>query len=1043
MFLKLSSSAMKHPVRWLIAWIGLTVLCALGLPRLEIRTDGATIHPDDNQTIRMTEQDRSVFRDPEDVILLMTSLQDREPVASPHGLQLLRTIHIELERQAGVERGGVRSLSSLPISPTDEDALSGARLLDTIPEEPESFAELMETIRDHPLTDGLYLSPTGRAAAMYIQLVEEQSPEEFIERLEGWIDSRAGSGFELRLMGPLVAESTLGGIVLRDLLRLVPIMIVVVALMLFVLLRTRGGVLIPLTEAAMVLIWTIGIMGHCGVPVTLVTTVLPVILMAMAITDEIHILEKLQARLAAQSEATGAQQRLTSDVAESLKEVGPPIVTTTLTTALGFLSFLSASMSPMREFGLFASLGIVLAMVMSFTFIPALIVTLPASWFRPGKPRSPESADRETESGGRPPFWLGSRGTIIGLLLLAIAIPGLLRLSVQDSWLDNFDPDSKLVSAQSEFDTEFWGSYRFDIVFEGEKDLFASPKGVALLDKLERRASELTNVGGVVSFLVPLRPVAQVLGGNDSIAELSTGQITDAITIARMWAGDGEMDRLLVPDYSTTRVRLFVSDADYRRAVSLHSDLSRIVDDLVAETAVSYHFSGDLPVAIEVVRATVTNQLRSIGWVLACILLLLLIVLRPFVAALIVMIPVLTADLLIFALMGYSGLPIGIATSMFAAITIGVGVDYALHLLHSYRKHRSVELDHRKSLAAALAGTGRAIRWNALVLAAGFLVLSFSAVHPNRSLGFLLSSAMLACLLTTLLFLPALLRRLPLVAILVCLAVPAAAQVDSRSYAQQAPEIMRRLQDDFQRTPRIVRMEVSSEYLDRGESERVLWGLLDGGDRAFRVLYVFTHPEGSKGTSLLMKLASSPDAPDSSWFYLPSFHSLRQVDETAYRLLVPGTGLNYGDARGYLPVDEYDFELVEPGSGSDTAVVAISAKPRTRRIRTNAGYDSLAIWIDSEKMLIVRIDYTALDGEPLKRYEVTESVLVNEVWHPQKVLISHFTEDLVSETGYRYWPLSDAVPDTIYAPTLLTAPFLDRLNQLLQENEIDPGVEIR
>ena len=288
--------------------------------------------------------------------------------------------------------GGVRSLANLPIPPTSEDALSGARLLHTIPSEPTAFAELLHTIRDHPLTDGLFLSPDGAAAAHYIQLESDQEPDELIDRFTDWIGSQDGCGFDFRLMGPLVAETTLGGIVLRDLGRLVPIMIVVIALMLFVLLRTAGGVLIPLVESATVLLWTVGIMGHCGVPVTLVTTVLPVVLMAMAITNEIHILEKLQAYVVSsapgEAYAPTERGRLYAGITESLKTVGPPIVMTTVTTALGFLSFLSASMSPMRQFGLFASLGIVLAMVMSFTFIPALIVVLPASWFRPRRKAS-------------------------------------------------------------------------------------------------------------------------------------------------------------------------------------------------------------------------------------------------------------------------------------------------------------------------------------------------------------------------------------------------------------------------------------------------------------------------------------------------------------------------------------------------------------------------------------------------------------------------------------------------------------------------------
>ena len=518
-----------------------------------------------------------------------------------------------------------------------------------------------------------------------------------------------------------------------------------------------------------------------------------------------------------------------------------------------------------------------------------------------------------------------------------------------------------MVTVQKAFDEKFWGSYLFDVVFQGDQDLFLQPEGVEMIEEFIHTASGAPGVGGILSYLSPLRPVARIPGDTDSLAALTTTQINDVMTVTQMGMGHREMDRLLVQDGSSARVRLFVSDADYQRAAALRDNLEGILANHLDGKEVTYHFSGDLPIAIEVVRAIVTNQLRSIAWVLVCITVLLLLVLRPVIGAVVVMVPALTANLLVFAVMGYAGLPIGIATSMFAAITIGVGVDYTLHLLHNYRKHRASELDHAASLRASFAGTGRAIRWNALVLA--FLVLTFSAVHPNRSLGFLLSSAMIACYCTSILFLPALLRRLPIVPVLACLLLASPALATERQAEDAAPataeEILLRLQDDFTRIPRIVRVEITTEYEQRGEANRVLWGVFGQQDRRFRVLYVFTHPEVSRGTALLMKLTpGGPDA-DSTWFYLPSFHSIRRVGESAYRLVVPGTGLSYGDARGFLPAERYDVALATPsGEAGRSDSIFLAARPKTEELRKNTGYDSLAIRVDAGKML---------DIEPLDR----------------------------------------------------------------------------
>jgi len=119
--------------------------------------------------------------------------------------------------------------------------------------------------------------------------------------------------------------------------------------------------------------------------------------------------------------------------------------------------------------------------------------------------------------------------------------------------------------------------------------------------------------------------------------------------------------------------------------------------------------------------------------------------------AAIVLAPVAAATLLLFGALGWAGIPLGIATSMFAALNLGAGVDFAVQYVYAYRRERSV--------VAALATTGRGLRWNAVVLALGIAVLALSAVKPNASLGLLLAAAMLVSYGATLALLPALLSR--------------------------------------------------------------------------------------------------------------------------------------------------------------------------------------------------------------------------------------------------------------------------------------------
>lgn len=761
--ISLPDKVLNRPLLWLFAILAGTVALGLGVLRLDLRTDGAALYPKGNLIVQHTEADRVLFEDPDQLILLVSSTDDGPAVASPEGFRYLKRVQTSLSLLESVQEGRVRSLASL-LDVRTEPSLFIGTYLDEIPAAPSEFSALIDRIRRQPAIDGLFLAADGRAAAFYVPLVHDGKRKDFVAAVERWLQSQQDTGFQLRLTGPLIAEATLGQIVLRDLAWLIPLMILAISILLFLSLKTVAGVVVPLVEVIFVLVWTLGIMGHAGVPITLVTTIMPIILMAMAVADEIHLLERVQAHLAAfpkTNDKDKKRQRLKEAVLAALKDVGNPIIVTSLTTSIGFLSFLAASMAPIQHFGIFTALGILLAMALSFTFIPALLVMLPLSWFQPFvfslKQRTPRYSFLAFER------WVvqqGKRGFLIGALLLAVSVPGLFMLSVQDSWIDNFDPDSSLVAAERMFNEKFWGSYRFDVVFAGDNAFFHRAEGIALMEAFSGLAEQGPYVGGVMSYLVPYASIAEtVLNKKGTLSSLSQEQLDTVKGVGEWFSASIDLRQYLTEKGDTARARIVVNSPDYRRGRELQMYLEGVLDSLLNDqTRVRYHFSGEVPVASEVVEGIVGNQLRSLAWTLIGVGLLLFFMFSEIKTALTVMAPVIAATLFTFAGIGYSGIPLGIATSMFAALTVGVGVDFAVHFTYRYRHERAKGKDHSAAVLNTLKSAGRAIRWNAVVLALGFLVLTLSAMKPNQSLGVLLAVAMLSCYGTTLFFLPRLLE---------------------------------------------------------------------------------------------------------------------------------------------------------------------------------------------------------------------------------------------------------------------------------------------
>ncbi len=1043
---RLIALALAQPRRWVLATLVLTLALGLGLSRLELKTDGASIYPLGNATVERSEADERAFDDPKQVIVLVTAHAGGPALASRAGLEFISGAHRSLVALPGVSGSQTLSIASLLDVRSEGGAMAIGSLLDGVPDDPARLAATLERLRTKPVVDGLLLARDGRAAAIYVSMASGERRPAFVARLERWASERRTGEFDLRLTGPLVAEVKLGALVLADLAAFVPLMIALMGLLLLVSLRSIAGVVLPMTEALVVLAWTFGAMGYLGLPITLVTTILPVILMSTAITDEIHVLERVQDELAtgATTGAAPTRERLREALLAGLRDVRWPIIGAAVTTAIGFLSFLSASIEPLRAFGLAAGAGILLAMLLSFSFMPALAMLLPLSWFRTvriGRVRDLHALTGFEAAVARAP----KRVFVLGILVLALCVPGPFRLRVQDAWMDNFDPATPLVAADREFNARFWGSYRFDVVLEAEPGRFLGPEGAGLMSDVARVARGAPHAGGVLSYLEPLGQIERTLGREEPLAGLEPGQIGELVAIAESSPDAGGLHQLLTRDGARARARIFVNSPNYQRADSLRRYLERALTPLLEAAHAKTHVSGDLPVALEVVRAIVVNQLRSIGWSLLGIGLLLWLVYPRGRAAWIALVPVSATALALFGAMGYARVPLGIATSMFAGLAVGVGVDFALHFVYQYRIEVARRESLRLALEATLARTGRAIRWNALVVTLGFLALTLSRIPPNRNLGLLLAAAMFGCYAATLVFLPWLVRGLkaaPLVLLLLwpvraeAAAVREAARDTGAASGPAAEQFMRSLEREFLRTPRALRMDVHTTYSSGQVLERSSWGVLARDPDAGHLIYTFMSPETMKGATLLMRF-DAPREADSTWLFLPSFRSMWRVSAAGLRLLVPGTTLSYLDSRGYIPTSLYRFESDSAARDSSDDTLWIVATPVADSLRKHLGYGRLRIGIDRARRLVARIEFADPDLRPVKRYAVLEATRFGDLWLPKRVKLDQVQLNMSSVIDYRYWRLRKRPPATLFDPAGRLGPFLPRLEAVLRREKIE------
>ena len=155
---------LDRPGASIVAVLAVTLVLAMGMTRLELRTDGAEIYPLENDVVAQTDLDREDFHDHQGVVCLITTRDGSVSLESQDGFRYIKEVTVSLRGLGGVRSDGVKSLATLLDVQTNLETMSIRGWLDSIPDESAPFDSLVASLRHHPFTSGLYLAPDGRAA---------------------------------------------------------------------------------------------------------------------------------------------------------------------------------------------------------------------------------------------------------------------------------------------------------------------------------------------------------------------------------------------------------------------------------------------------------------------------------------------------------------------------------------------------------------------------------------------------------------------------------------------------------------------------------------------------------------------------------------------------------------------------------------------------------------------------------------------------------------------------------------------------------------
>lgn len=753
---RLGLASAARPRLALALLLAVVLAAAPGLFRLQLRTDGHSLVPPDDPAVEIDRKARRVFglRDP-----LLVVVETRHPagIFNPGTLDRVARLTRDLAALPGIDPEDVQSLateSSLRFAP---DGFSFLRLLDPPPHTPGRLAEVRADVESIDLLHGTLVSFDRRAAAVLVGVRGPSDPEgagvdrtALYHRVSETARRHETASDRISVVGAPAAEALLGEHVLADLAVMIPLALLVIGIILWTACGRTWAALLGLGKIGAAQVFTLGLMGWCGEPVYLTTAMIPVLLTTLGLAQEIHLLWRYHHRPA--GEPPGEALRRT------VAELARPIVLTGLTTALGFLSFLTSPIRPVSRFGLFTAAGVLFCLVWSLVATPALLALRPSAIPAAGPPgRAHRTSRLALALASRPRLALPA--LVLATLVLALGIP---RLAIQDGWIDNFARDSPLRQATERVDRQFAGTHvlhavvtfdppaeRIPAIPQARGPLLAGST-VAALGRFEEGLRARPEVGGVSGLASHLLTTAYLWGGcREEARFILDNPAWIYLHVRRIGNVRGEARRTeLVDDgFRRTVVTVLLEGANFQKTAAVIEQIRRLERTELRPAGGRVELAGDLAVSQAMIPAIVRTQTGSLLAALTANFVILSLLLRSPRLGLACAAPTAVAVAWTFGLMGWLGIPLGVATSIFCAVTLGIGDDYCIHFLERFRAARAAGAARPERVAAVEAGP--AILADALAIALGFGLLTLSQVPTNRWLGLLVVLGLAAaCLLT-------------------------------------------------------------------------------------------------------------------------------------------------------------------------------------------------------------------------------------------------------------------------------------------------------
>lgn len=748
--------AIDHPKLVITAAILITVVMGAFIPRAVIDTDPENMLKADEPVRLAHTRIKEEFGLSDYLVLGFTGEED---LLQPVFMERLTLLVEAIEEMEGVVGEDVMAPSTVDdIYRTPDGSLVVGGLTDAR-RGWETQPSVASKIRANPMLRGKLASADGRVVAVYIPLSAKKQAHAVATAIEAEME-RIGGFQNYHLTGLPVAQDTFGKEMFKQMGISAPLAGLLIFLLMLFFFRKAPVVAAPMIIAVMTVVITMGALIAMGFTVHIMSSMIPIFLMPIAVLNSIHILSEFHERY----QKSGSQR---DAITSTMDELFKPMIFTTMTTAVGFGSLMSASIPPVRVFGAFVAAGVAVAWLLSITFNPAYAVLL--------RKQTLSGFGRRDESGGLLGRMVPKLGRIavdmrwavllVTVVVLVISAFGISRIEVNDNPTKWFKPDHPIRVAEHDLGGKLAGTYMAYLEFDATDTADGSvktPATLSYMEGLQRRIEALPQVGATTGLTDIVKKVRFELNDGDSTTHAVPDdelEIAQELFLYEVAGGDpDDLFKFINPAGDKAVLWIQLKDGDNQAVIEMIDAAEAYMIDHAKPAGLSFDWGGLTYINVVWQDKMVVGMLRALMGSFVVVLLMMIILLRSVFMGLISMIPLTVTIAMVYGFVGLSGKTYDMPIAVLSSLTLGLSVDFAIHFL----KRGQEIYKRRKNLKDTFDGLfdepARAISRNIVVIALGFLPLLFAALVPYVTVGLFFLAIMAISGSVTFLILPGLIR---------------------------------------------------------------------------------------------------------------------------------------------------------------------------------------------------------------------------------------------------------------------------------------------